>query len=371
VVVGFPGGDAISRDWGLTFTSIYPNGALGTPSTVAFDPSHQGWIYLDVTAGSTGTLWLSTDFGVTWTEKANPPTGFTNIMGLEVDPNVPTTLVAATADGFYLSTNGAASWTRTTGSGSFLADSFHPFVLVNHQCSPGGGLFAIGSGADIQGTFTVAFSPDDGSTWNTPQLTHVTDVAAGAGCATYITRSASTDAFVAKLSPNGIVLWATYLGGSDQDTPAGLAVDMQGNAYVAGTTYSPDFPSTLPRIGVPGAGAVFLTEFSPDGTLAYSVLISGEASQAAAAVSIDSGQNVYVIGTTNSTKFPVTPGALASELMAGSYTGFLVKLSPSAAELSGTYLGPSYVFATSIFVGADGEPVLAGTGGPPGLPAPP
>jgi uncharacterized protein (TIGR03437 family) len=371
VVVGLGGGDYISRDWGLTFTAIYPNGAVGNPSTVAFDPSHQGWIYLDVTLGSTGALWLSTDFAVTWTEKASPPTTFTNIMGLEVDPNVPTTLVAATADGFYLSTNGAASWTPTTSLGSFLPDSFHPFVLVNHQCSPGGGLFAIGSGVGFPGTFTVAFSPDDGSTWNTPQLTHVTDVAAGAGCATYITRSVSTDAFVAKLSPNGVVLWATYLGGSDQDTPAGLAVDMQGNAYVTGTTYSPDFPSTLPRIGVPGEGAVFLTEFSPDGTLAYSVLISGEASQTAAAVAVDSGQNVYIIGSTGSMKFPVTPGALVSELSPESFTGFLVKLSPSAAELTGTYLGPSYVDATSLFVGADGEPVLAGTGGPPGLPAPP
>ena len=355
----------ISRDWGMTFNPIYPTGALGTPSTLAFDPSHQGWIYLDVAAGSTGTLWLSTDFGATWTKKASPQNGFTNIMDLAVDPNIPTTLVAA-AGGIYLSTDGAASWKLTAGSGgAFLPETQDPFALLGRQCS-GGGLFAIGDGAGFAGTLTVAFSPDDGVTWNTPHLTHVTSVAAGAGCAVYVTRSASTngsDVFVAKLAPNGEVLWATYLGGSDRDIPAGLAVDSQGNAYVAGTTYSADFPSTVARIGVPGVSSAFVTKFWPNGTLGYSVLIGGEAANTATAVAVDSGQNAYVVGNTNSVKFPVTPGALVSQLN-GSYTGFFVRLSSTGAELAGTYLGQSYVEPTSILAGADGNLILAGVGGP-------
>jgi uncharacterized protein (TIGR03437 family) len=369
---GSPGPLYLSRDWGMTFNPIYPTGALGTPSTLAFDPSHPGWIYAEVSAGSTGTLWFSTDFGATWTKKASPQNGFTNIMDLAVDPNIPTTLVAA-AGGIYLSTDGAASWKLTAGpGGAFLPAPQDPFALLGRQCS-GGGLFAIGDGVDFAGTFTVAFSPDDGVTWNAPHLTHVISVAAGAGCAAYVTRSAAangSDAFVAKIAPNGKVLWATYLGGSDRDTPAGLAVDSQGNAYVAGTTYSADFPSTAARNGVPGMSSAFVTKFWPDGTLGYSVLIGGEATNTATAVVVDSGQNAYVIGSTNSIKFPVTPGALVSQL-GGSYTGFFVKLSSTGAELAGTYLGQSYVEPTSILAGADGNPILAGVGGPVGLPTPP
>jgi hypothetical protein len=352
----------ISHDWGLTFTELSPPGP-GDPTTVAFDPSHQGWIYADFTGGAAGMLFLSTDFGVTWTTKASPPTTFSNIQELAVDPSVPTTLVAMTADGLYLSVDGASTWTRQLGTG--FPDGI-PFALVSHQCSPSGGLFGILNEGEI------AFSPDDGDTFETPRVTG-TSVTTGPGCAAYVTRSVGTssDAFVAKLSPAGEVIWSTFLGGSEVDTAAGLAVDAQGSAYVTGTTYSSDFPSTVARIGVEGTSSVFVTKFWADGTLAYSVLIGGESSNSAIAIAIDSNQNAYAIGSTESAQFPVTPGVLVNELMPGSYTGFLVKLSAGAAELTGTYLGPSDVYATSIFVGADGEPVLAGTGGPPGLPSPP
>ena len=242
-------GVSISRDWGLTFQALSPP-ALGMPGTAAFDPSNPGWIYADVSVGVMGTLWLSTDYGSTWTAKASPSTAFSGIMSLAVDPDQPDTLVAALAQGLYKSSDGAASWTFQ-GS-NFLPDAFSPLVMVPHSCNPQGGLFATGDG--VPGTSSVAFSPDLGVTWMTPQLTNVTSVAAGTGCTFYVTRmtSGSSDAFVAKIASDGGLEWATYLGGSDKDTAVALAVDQQGNVYVAGNTSSPDFPTSVAHIGPQG-----------------------------------------------------------------------------------------------------------------------
>ena len=52
------------------------------------------------------------------------------------------------------------------------------------------------------------------------------------------------DAFVMKLDLTGMVLWATYLGGSGFDAGNAIAVDAAGNVYVAGETSSKNFPVT-------------------------------------------------------------------------------------------------------------------------------
>ena len=58
------------------------------------------------------------------------------------------------------------------------------------------------------------------------------------------------DAFVAKISADGSqLLYSTYLGGKFQDVANGIAVDAFGNAYVTGTTISPDFPYSFNSFG--------------------------------------------------------------------------------------------------------------------------
>jgi hypothetical protein len=60
------------------------------------------------------------------------------------------------------------------------------------------------------------------------------------------------DAFVAKLSSNGSLLWVTYVGGSGGDYAQGIAVDSTGNAFVTGWTSSTDFAGANNQIhGVP------------------------------------------------------------------------------------------------------------------------
>jgi uncharacterized protein (TIGR03437 family) len=361
---------SLSRDWGLTFQPITPPGS-GNIGAVAFDPSNPGWIYAAGGMGTLGTLSLSTDFGATWTSKALPPTTFSAILYLAVDPDDPNTLIAATWDGLYKSSNGAASWTRQARSGlRFFVEENLPLALVSRRCSPEGGLFALGSG-EVSPFYQVAFSPDYGVTWRTPQLTYVTNVTSGPDCAVYITRKATTDAFVAKLAPDGSTLWATFLGGSDQDVPVALALDQQGEVYIAGTTHSPNFPATVPRIGVPGTSSVFVTRFSADGALAYSILVGGDASNTAYSIAVDLGQNAYVLGYTSSLNFPTTPGALVTKRDSVSYTGFVFKLSTHADLVYSTYLGESYARPGAILVDDGEQAIIAGSGAAPGLPAPP
>ncbi len=150
-----------------------------------------------------------------------------------------------------------------------------------------------------------------------------------------------------------------------------MAVDAQGNAYVAGNTVSPDVPVIVPRIGVEGTSSVFVTRYSPDGKITYSAVIGGEADNDASAIAVDLSQNLHLIGSTDSLSFPVTPGALVPTIDSGSYTVFLSKLSPNATVIYATYLGESYTNPGVILVGADDQPIVAGNGLAPGLPTPP
>lgn len=81
------------------------------------------------------------------------------------------------------------------------------------------------------------------------------------------TYGGGSDAVAAKLKPDGSgVTWATYLGGSGEDKASSLALDSQGNVWVAGTTASPDFPS--PDVDKQGgallSGGEFVVALSPN-----------------------------------------------------------------------------------------------------------
>jgi uncharacterized protein (TIGR03437 family) len=351
----------ISHDWGASFQRIDRGG-----SAVAFDPSHPGWIYAAASMGVGGSLALSTDYGATWTAKGVPPTIFSGILNIAVDPDQPNVLLATTPDGLYKSSDGGASWTRQTRSDSlsFSVRGHEPFAPLGRQCAPEGGVFAMGGGAG--GGYQVAFSPDDGTTWNAPQLSAVTSVSTGPGCTAYITRQVTSDAFVAKLAPDGRIIWATYLGGADQDTVAGLALDAAGNAYVTGTTISADFPSTAARIGGAGPTSAFVTKLSSAGKLVYSVLAGGTGSTNASAIAVDGTGSVYVAGNTSARDFPVTPDAVVST---GNVGGFVLRLSADGSLAAATYL--SEAFSSPGAVLADGGGLsVAGAGAAPGAPAP-
>jgi hypothetical protein len=151
------------------------------------------------------------------------------------------------------------------------------------------------------------------------------------------------DAFVTKLSGDGATLvYSTLLGGSASDQGTGIAVDAAGAAYVTGTTSSTDFPTTNPlQAAIAGSSDAFVTEVSPDGTsLIYSTFLGGTDSEAGADIVLDSSQDAFVTGTTNSTDFPVLSPYQAAN--AGGSDGFITKINAGGSALRwSTYLGGS------------------------------
>ena len=154
-----------------------------------------------------------------------------------------------------------------------------------------------------------------------------------------------TGAFVAKFSPAGTsLLYSTYLGGNGEDRATDLAVDREGNAYVAGSTYSTDFPTRNPLQAHHSTNShdsdVFLTKLSSDGhTLSYSTYLGGVYDDTATTVAVDGEGRAYIAGTTDSLDFPLLNGlGSSSNLMAASfwqsgYHAFLARFSSNGTSI--------------------------------------
>src|SRR2546421_1186526 len=151
------------------------------------------------------------------------------------------------------------------------------------------------------------------------------------------------------------VQYTTFLGGGSDESGEGIAVDGAGNAYVVGTTQSPDFPTTtgaFKRTGASGNFAdLFVSKLNPSGTaLVYSTFLGGSNFEFARGIAIDASGNAYVTGETESSDFPTTAGAFDRTFhippncprcgAADNYDGFAAKLNPSgSALLYSTFLG--------------------------------
>jgi Beta-propeller repeat len=162
----------------------------------------------------------------------------------------------------------------------------------------------------------------------------------------------ATDGFVTKLGPTGSLVYSTFLGGSaGRDDGREIAVDANGNAYVAGSTFSSDFPTTSGGFDRSHAGGedVFLTKLNASGSaLAYSTLLGGTDNELSHGLAVDGAGNAYVSGATRSTNFPSTPAAFQRTHSGGGFAdlfeAFVTKVDPAGASLVySTFLGGSRV----------------------------
>jgi uncharacterized repeat protein (TIGR01451 family) len=198
-----------------------------------------------------------------------------------------------------------------------------------------------GTGDDFAYAIAVAVdsaSPNDicayvtGSTSSSdlPSLT-----SAVSGHAYQMILAGNYDAFVSKVDPalttTATLVYSTYLGGEDFDAGNGIAVDSANNAYVVGETWSQSFPvKTGPFQGqLDGGCDGFVSKINPTGSsLTYGSFIGGADYDAAMAVALDSGGNLYLTGYTYSTDFPVLM-PLAGHVT-GTSDAFAAKISPAS-----------------------------------------
>src|SRR5579863_9779824 len=160
------------------------------------------------------------------------------------------------------------------------------------------------------------------------------------------TIAGSSDAFVTKVNFSGTALiYSTFLGGSQADTGQGIAVDAAGNAYVAGYTFSADFPTKNALQGSSAGDAdAFVTELNPAGsTLVFSTYLGGSGRDRAFGLALDSSANIYVVGDTQSSNFPTTPSVFQTSY-GGNGDAFVSKLAAGGTSLAySTFLGGSLV----------------------------
>src|SRR3990172_826139 len=159
------------------------------------------------------------------------------------------------------------------------------------------------------------------------------------------------------------LVYATYLGGGEDDLGRGIVVAPSGDSYVTGVTFSPDFPVAPGAFDttIGGWRGAFVTKLSPLGALLYSTFLGGAGLDNGYSITVDSAGNAYVTGRTGSTDFPVTLGAFDTTYNGGT-DAFLTKLSPTGASLVySTYLGGSgFDVGESIAIDASGSAHVVG-----------
>jgi hypothetical protein len=183
------------------------------------------------------------------------------------------------------------------------------------------------------------------------------------------TLNGETDIFVTKLNATGSALvYSTYLGGVQGDGGSGIALDSLGNVYAAGETRSSTFPTTFGAFDTTynGEGDAVVAKLGPTGSaLVYSTYLGGTGQEAPyGGIAVDSVGGAYVTGRTDSTNFPVTPGAFQTAHSGGNLSDvFVTKLNPSGSALAySTYLGHSgYELGRGIDVDSSGNAYVTGS----------
>ena len=181
------------------------------------------------------------------------------------------------------------------------------------------------------------------------------------------------DAFVAKFSPGGSLIYSTYLAGSRLDEATAIAVDDAGNAYVAGRTASGDFPAGGNPDPLSGGSRVFVVKLTPDGSaLDWTRFVGPTYQLNEADIAVDDAGRVYVAGTTEHEDFVTTPGAHDRQCVDPRYNdnctdAFVARFTTGGALVATTMLGGDFPDEQAYAVAIDsaGRPVVAGWVGAP------
>ncbi|MDE2359282.1 MAG: SBBP repeat-containing protein [Betaproteobacteria bacterium] len=206
------------------------------------------------------------------------------------------------------------------------------------------------------------------------------------------------DGFIVKLDPGGSrIIYSTYLGGLLDDAINAIAVDAEGNAYVAGETYSSDFPSLDAfqprksgfRLVNSSLGNAFVAKIDATGTgLRYSSFLGGEIctsycqsvfglpqfpGDAAYGIAVDGAGHAYVTGLAQTYTFPLVDSAAPRKQQDNQDSAFVAKVSASGGSLLfSTFLRTGYGYtddkvtpippgsAAGVAAGTDGAAYVTG-----------
>jgi hypothetical protein len=373
---------------GLIYTTFLGgNGFNGGDSANGIAVDGNGNVYV---AGTTGSTNFPVTAGALATSLSGPTDGFVAKINPAGTALVYSTLLGGSSQesvtAITLDVAGNAYVTGSTGSTNFPVTSGAPQMALKSandafisKLNPAGTML-------VYSTFLGGSAEDDAYAiaLDGAGSVYVTGSTASAdfpvtSAAFKKTGGPAAEAFVAKLTPAGTGLaYSTYLGGTGGDAGNGIAVDSAGNAYIAGTTYSADFPVTSGVIGpaVPGTpsyGHVFLTKLNPAASaLVYSTFLGGVGSDGANGLALDASGDAILTGFTYSANFPVT--SYPAETVANyAPAAYLTKINPTATSvLYSTLLGATgYTAGQALAVDSGNHAYVAGYTGSTTFPVSP
>ena len=260
---------------GYTYSTNFPT--AGTPS----QPAYAGNIDAFVTKlGPTSALIYSTYLGGNSSDLgfgiAVDAAGNAYVTGYTVSANFPTA--------------GTPSQPANAGGVNAFVTRLGPTSALIYSTylggSGGGGDFGLGIALDALGNAYVT-----GYTYSADFPT--------AGTPSQPANAGSTDAFVTKLGPTSVLIYSTYLGGNSSDFGLGIAVDGAENAYVTGYTVSANFPTagTPSQPANAGSTDAFVTKLGPTSILIYSTYLGGSDQDVGTGIALDALGNAYVTGS--------------------------------------------------------------------------
>ncbi len=281
--------------------------------------------------------------------------------------------------GIAVTSSGELVATGTTGSAEFplLNPSWSTFDTVNSQSAILFKLKAAGN-AFVYSTYMssvlgMAVTLDASGNAYVVGDTYATGVATpGAWQTTY--GGGFNVAFVAKLTAAGALKYFTFLGGSGYDQGTSIAIDSQGDAYVAGFADSPTFPNSPPGAHTTNAGGydAFVAKISPAGTEApWLTFFGGSGDETSPTLVRDATTGIiYIAGTTASADLPTTTSAL-QPTPNGPQQGFIASVNPNGLSIGfATYFGGRKTDGiTGIAEPAAGQLAIAGTSSSFNLPS--
>jgi len=303
----------------------------------AYDRSHNGGyndVFVSKLAPDGGSLLYSTFLGGSSGDHggaiAVDVTGAAYVTGDTESSDFPTTPEAY--DRSYNGSDPSTSWfgdafvSKLASDGSSLGYS----TFLGGNGGDGGGAIA------VDGTGAAYVTGDTGSS-DFPTTPGAYDNSYNGGCSYELICG---DLFVSKVAlDGGSLLYSTFLGGSGYDSSydygGGIVVDGAGAAYVTGSTFSADLPTTPEAYDASYNSNLdaFVSKLAPNGSsLSYSTFLGGGSCDIGGAIVVDGIGAVYVAGKTSSSDFPTTPGAYDTsyngEYDSGCYSGdvFVAKL---------------------------------------------
>jgi hypothetical protein len=172
----------------------------------------------------------------------------------------------------------------------------------------------------------------------------------------------SYDCFVAKITPNGNIIWSTYFGKSNGDFAYDVAVDSLDNIIVGGTTTSPNLYTTTSSFqpNFKGNTDAFIARFNKNGEFKWCTYYGGNNNEDIHALAIDKDCNIIGVGGSFSTNLNTSVGAYQA-LNEGGPDVYILKLDSNCVRIFSSYIGGSGVEdAWGVVIDNDNTIYLAG-----------